>query len=256
MDEAGCEIADPAALSTTVTCVDEVESATLTLTADDGVNVPVSDTAGLAVGNADPAVRIMSPAEGFEVRVGTSFDLTTQVSDPGGNDDVTCTIDWGDGTVDTTGCTGSHSYAVADAYNIEVTARDSDGGVDHTSITVHVKAPAWQFEGFFAPVDNAPIVNVVKAGSTVPVKFGLGGNRGMDIFAPGFPASAKVSCTGGPLDTLEETALPGQATLTYDAASGRYHYNWKTQSSWSGTCRRLVLRLADGTEKTAEFRFK
>jgi hypothetical protein len=65
-----------------------------------------------------------------------------------------------------------------------------------------------------------------------------------------------VACTGGTLDTLEETALPGQAALTYDAASGRYHYNWKTQSSWAGTCRRLVLRFADGTEKTAEFRFK
>ncbi|HZG94977.1 MAG TPA: PxKF domain-containing protein, partial [Mycobacteriales bacterium] len=172
-------------------------------------------TTGLAVGNADPAVRIMSPVEGFEVRVGTSFDLTTQVSDPGVNDDVTCTIDWGDGTADTTGCKGSHSYAVADAYNIEVTARDSDGGVDHTSITVHVKAPAWQFEGFFAPVDNAPIVNVVKAGSTVPVKFGLGGNRGMDIFAPGFPASSKVACRedgGVPLQVARirsDAALPG-----------------------------------------------
>jgi hypothetical protein len=112
------------------------------------------------------------------------------------------------------------------------------------------------FDGFYAPVDNVPTVNVVKAGSTVPLKFSLGGDFGLDIFAAGYPASSWRSCTGGATDALEETVQPGSATLTYDASSGRYHYNWKTLKSWAGTCRTLVLRFADGTEVTAEFRFK
>jgi len=67
---------------------------------------------------------------------------------------------------------------------------------------------------------------------------------------------ARPDATGDPLDELEETALPGAAVLTYDAASRRYHYNWKTVKSWSGTCRELNLTFADGTTATAEFRFR
>ena len=64
------------------------------------------------------------------------------------------------------------------------------------------------------------------------------------------------NCAAGAADTLEETAQPGAATLTYDAASGRYHYNWKTLKSWAGQCRTLVPGFADGPEVTAEFRFQ
>jgi hypothetical protein len=116
--------------------------------------------------------------------------------------------------------------------------------------------PTWPFTGFFAPVDNAPVVNVVKAGSAVPVKFSLGGNRGLSILAAGSPASAPHSCTSAPADLLESTDTPGSSTLTYDAASDRYHYVWKTAKAWVGTCRTFVLKLSDGTSHTAEFRFK
>jgi hypothetical protein len=38
-------------------------------------------------------------------------------------------------------------------------------------------ASRYTFTGFFSPVDNPPTVNVAKAGSAIPVKFSLGGNR-------------------------------------------------------------------------------
>ncbi|MGN6303015.1 MAG: PxKF domain-containing protein [Angustibacter sp.] len=114
----------------------------------------------------------------------------------------------------------------------------------------------WPFEGFFAPVDNPPVVNVVKAGSTVQLKFGLGGDRGLAIFAAGYPASQRVGCDGSATsDVLEETASPGASALTYDATTQRYQLNWKTQKAWAGTCRTLVLRMADGSEHTAQLRF-
>ena len=118
------------------------------------------------------------------------------------------------------------------------------------------RSRSWPWQGFFAPVDNLPVVNSVKAGSTVPLKFSVGGYRGMDIFAAGYPASGAHSCAGGTVDALEETATPGASELSYDAGSQRYHYNWKTQKSWAGQCRTLTVKLADGSVHTAEFRLK
>ena len=44
--------------------------------------------------------------------------------------------------------------------------------------------------------------------------------------------------------------------MTYDPWLSRYHYNWKTSDTWAGQCRTLVIRFVDGTQVTAEFRFK
>ena len=33
-------------------------------------------------------------------------------------------------------------------------------------------------------------------------------------------------------------------------------YAWKTQKSWTGSCRRLVVTLHDGTDHVAVFRFR
>jgi PKD domain len=251
VDQAVCTIADPSALATAVTCADEV-SAVLTLTVD-GTH---TDTTSLTVGNVAPTVAITSPAAGTTVTAGTPVTLALTTADAGATDVLTCSASWGDGAV--TPCATAHAYAAAGTYPVVVTIDDGDGATGTASVSVGVTptTPAMRFDGFYAPVDNAPVVNVVKAGSTVPVKFGLGGDFGLAIFAAGFPASASVPCSGGSLDTLEETAQPGAATLTYDPATGRYHYNWKTSKSWAGQCRTLVLRFTDGNEVTAQFRFK
>jgi hypothetical protein len=88
------------------------------------------------------------------------------------------------------------------------------------------------------------------------VKFSLGGNKGLDIFAAGFPASQGIACTSGaPTDAIGETVNPGSSTLSYDAASDQYVYVWKTEKGWADTCRRLTVKLADGSEHQALFRF-
>lgn len=129
--------------------------------------------------------------------------------------------------------------------------------VEEASKSPPADAPQYDFDGFFAPVDNPTTVNVVKAGSAVPVKFSLGGDQGLDIFAPGSPYSQLIDCdTGLPTDDIEETVNPGQATLTYDATTGQYTYVWKTNRAWSNTCRRLTVALNDGTGHDAIFRLK
>lgn len=115
----------------------------------------------------------------------------------------------------------------------------------------------FHFQGFFAPLDNAPTVNLVTGGQAVPVRFSLGGDFGLSVFAPGFPASRPVTCDlNAPLAPLEETVAAGTSSLSYSDGSGQYLYVWKTQSDWGGTCRELLLTFADGSQQDALFKFR
>uniref|UniRef100_A0AAU2UXA3 PxKF domain-containing protein n=1 Tax=Streptomyces sp. NBC_00003 TaxID=2903608 RepID=A0AAU2UXA3_9ACTN len=129
-------------------------------------------------------------------------------------------------------------------------------GTDSTSTTITPAGPVYTFTGFFQPVDNPPTVNTMKAGRAVPVKFSLGGDQGLNIFATGYPVSQGVTCdTGAPTAPVEETTGAGGSSLTYDAASGTYTYVWKTDSAWKDTCRTFDLKLADGSDHNANFKF-
>lgn len=123
-------------------------------------------------------------------------------------------------------------------------------------VTLTPVTPAFTFTGFFAPIQNLPVVNRAKAGQAIPVKFSLAGDQGLAIFAPGFPASQQVACdTSAPVDQVEATVTAGTSSLSYDAVNDTYSYIWKTETTWSGTCRSLTLRLTDGSEHTAHFSF-
>lgn len=118
-------------------------------------------------------------------------------------------------------------------------------------------AVGYQFTGFFAPVENAPTLNTMKAGRAVPVKFSLNGDQGMDIFWAGSPSSQEVDCQSGlPTSAVDETMTAGGSSLAYDPIADQYVYVWKTEEAWAGTCRVLRLRLADGTDHTADFQLR
>jgi Tol biopolymer transport system component len=108
---------------------------------------------------------------------------------------------------------------------------------------------------FGEPVRDTEL-NRLAPGASVPVKFGLGGDYGLNIFAAGYPASKQVSCPAGLLpDNVEETSTVSKSGLTYDANSGLYTYVWKTDKAWKGTCRELNLKLADGSDHRVQFQF-
>jgi hypothetical protein len=111
----------------------------------------------------------------------------------------------------------------------------------------------YAFGGFLQPVDPLPTVNTMKAGSAVPVKFSLGGNKGLNIFQPGYPAQGAYGCDSSPTDQIEQTVMAGGSSLSYDATSNTYTYVWKTDKTWAATCRELVLKLRDGTTQKARF---
>ena len=106
----------------------------------------------------------------------------------------------------------------------------------------------------FPSVANLPTINAAKAGRSVPLKFSLGGSKGLAIFAAGYPQSALINCTTGA--PLSKTVNPGSSSLSYSALDLQYSYVWKTDKSWAGACRQLVIKLTDGTTHSANFNFK
>jgi hypothetical protein len=120
---------------------------------------------------------------------------------------------------------------------------------------VRLSSP-FNFTGFFEPVNNGGIVNTVKAGSSIPIKFSLGGDQGLAIL-DGNPQVQFVSCGSAPTDAIEETVpAASHSGLTYDPVTYQYTYVWKTDKSWKGDCGRLVLNFADGSTQSALFSFK
>ncbi len=136
---------------------------------------------------------------------------------------------------------------------VNVTATDAAGNQSTCSFTVSVR---YNFGGFLQPVAPLPVVNVAKAGSAIPVKFSLSGNKGMAIFAAGFPASQPLACGSGTPSDLQAVPMLSASGLSYTAANDTYTYVWKTDKVWAGTCRQLLLKLSDGTTHVANFQFK
>jgi hypothetical protein len=113
------------------------------------------------------------------------------------------------------------------------------------------------FNGFLWPVANPPKVNVAKAGFVVPLRFGLGGNRGLGILAPGSPTATKIACaTGAPTSTVDQAGTFPKLPLTYIKLLKQYLYVWKIPKAYAGSCYQLTMTLIDGSSYSALFKFK
>jgi hypothetical protein len=157
-------------------------------------------------------------------------------------------------SVDVTSSPASGSVFPIGVTTVNASADDGTTTLSTCSFKVIVQ---YNFAGFFQPVDNLPVFNVVQAGRGVPVKFSLSGNKGLGIFAAGSPSSGPVACNStDPASDLTETVTAGGSSLSYDPATDLYVYIWKTDPAWAGTCRQLVVELNDGSIHRANFRFK
>ena len=145
-----------------------------------------------------------------------------------------------------------------DAFGVDATCDPvSTRQVGHHSVTCRADDPAgntatadagydveYAFDGFFSPVQMGA-TNRAKAGSSVPLKFSIGGDDGMDVLAGGSPSVQ--ACGGG-----DATRADGK--LSYDSDAGQYVYVWKTDRAWAGSCREVTVRLVDGSAKSVSFR--
>ena len=223
---------------------------TVTLTVSDSGGFTNEDTLKVTVVNRPPTVDA-----GNAVTVGSNQMVTFNGSftDPGQLDTHTILWDFGDGSMVSNTLTPNHVYTIPGTYVVSLTVTDDDGGVANDTLLINVQ---YVFIGFFAPVDNLPILNTVKAGQAIPIKFSLGGNYGLNIFAQGYPSSSLVACGTTAEDAIEETATAGNSGLSYSPGNQQYTYVWKTDKAWAGTCRTFVIKLNDGTYHRANFKFK
>ncbi|HEX8129263.1 MAG TPA: immunoglobulin-like domain-containing protein [Pyrinomonadaceae bacterium] len=217
---------------------------TITYTATDGTNTGTATRTVNVVDTTDPVIScpanivVTLPANSTAISMPVSFNVTA--SDSCGTAEVV-----------TSHASGA-SFPVGTT-TVNATATDQSGNTSSCSFNVTVH---YLFAGFFPPISNLPVLNTVKAGSAIPIKFSLSGNKGLNIFADDSPASGVVACNStDPAVDLTEIDTPAASSLTYDAASDRYHYNWKTLKAWEGTCRQLVVTQNDGTQHRANFKF-
>ena len=147
----------------------------------------------------------------------------------------------------------------AGSFTFGVNAADQAGNTASALNSYSIVAPGYSFGGFFSPVDNPPVVNTVKAGRAVPIKWSLLDSDGgyvTDLGTFRSLSSQSVNCAiGTPSNAIEETVGAGGSGLSYDPLTHRFQYNWKTTSGWKGTCRVLTLVLTDGTRRDAVFKF-
>ena len=199
-----------------------------------------------------PTITITTPPEGAGYTLGqvvlADYACADQV---GGTGLASCVGDVADGSAIDTLSVGAKTFMV-----------DAEDHAGNPASATHNYTVVYDFTGFFAPVDNpgpAPpfVFNVAKAGSAIPVKFSLGGDQGLNIFAAGYPKSQPIYCdASATYDGIEETVTAGSSSLSYDATTDRYTYVWKTEKAWANTCRKLTVRLNDGTDHVAYFNLK
>ncbi len=149
----------------------------------------------------------------------------------------------------------SNSIFPVGVTTVTATATDGADPANVTTVTFTVTV-LYDFTGFFSPVANTPTLNTVKAGSAVPLKFSLSGNKGLNILLANSPQSGVIPCdASAPVADLTDTVTASNISLTYDATSDQYIYVWKTSSTWTG-CRQLVVTLNDGSQHVTNFKFK
>ena len=161
---ATCSFANASSGATSVACTDD-GTFTATLTASDGINPAVSDSATVRLGNVAPAMGprpviaaddepttppdtpgIHQPTPWQVFRAGTPVKLQAVYSEPGANDTHTCVTDWDDGTSSTYAgadltCEATHTYAHPGMYTIKTKVTDDDTGTDLKDVMVIVYDP-------------------------------------------------------------------------------------------------------------------
>lgn len=110
--------------------------------------------------------------------------------------------------------------------------------------------------GFYQPVDMGGTYNIVKGGSTVPMKFEIfdGAAELTDTTIVSVKAEP-IACPDGDATTdIIETTMAGDTALRYDAAAGQFIYNWKTPKT--AGCYKLTVTAVDGPAISANFILK
>lgn len=115
------------------------------------------------------------------------------------------------------------------SHTLTATATDNAGNVSTTTASYIVRVLT--VNGFFSPVDMSGVVNTVKGGSTVPLKFRI---FDLDDELTGVESVKSITMTtmtcnpSAETDAIEQTLNTGSTVLRYDSLGGQFIQNWKT----------------------------
>ncbi len=133
------------------------------------------------------------------------------------------------------------------------------GEVNSLSPFVVAQKTPFTFLGFYKPVDNLPIINVLKAGQAIPIKWSLkdsSGNFVSDLAVVESYEYTPTDCTTGKKDKIEKHKKAKADSLKYDSRANQFVLTSKTDKSWKSSCKMFSLLLSDGTVHQATFEFK
>jgi uncharacterized delta-60 repeat protein len=214
-----------------------------------------SGLAGFVIDTLAPTSTISTPAAGAVFDVGQEVDAVFSCADAGSGVRSCEALD----PVRLNTAEGTHTFRVK--------AVDRLGREAITTTTY--RAGRYTFEGFFAPVDNPPVLNTAKAGSAIPVQFRvlLDGVVQTSKTVVRSITSTPIACpAGAPTDEIETNfnntdddgwSYPGQVDnkLFYNPYGKKFLYVYKSSTTWRG-CYRLTVKLSDGVTRHADFLFR
>jgi hypothetical protein len=248
-----CSIDDATDPTTTINCNDNGTLKVSLVATDDDGGVSTASQATIAIDNADPVITAFTKSDGAALPatliVAGTLGLGVPFDDDGTNNTHTLEVDCGSGTFSAPAATGSPAtgsctFPTIGPVTIRVRVADDDGGYDVRSHDLTVK---YDFAGFYAPVDRPNTMNVSKAGQAIPLKWTLRNALGAPVtdLATVTIKAVGMSCAlGGTGDQVEEYAS-GSSGLQ-NLGGGNYQFNWKTPTSYGGSCKSIELVFAAG----------
>ncbi len=165
-----------------------------------------------------------------------------------------CTAD--DATSGIVSCVVTGRSTAVGTHTLTATATDNAGNT--TTATRNYNIRVLTVSGFFQPVDMGGVVNLVKGGSSVPLKFTVW-DEGVEQTSTSVGKSftqRTVTCgtISGATDEIE-IVTTGGTSLRYDATAHQFIQNWQTPRK-PGTCMQATVTMIDGTTITANFQLK
>jgi hypothetical protein len=112
------------------------------------------------------------------------------------------------------------------------------------------------FEGFFDPVANDGVLNIVRAGQAIPLKWRILDANGApvtDLAAVTLSVESLTCSAGMTGDELTETAAGGSGLQ--NLGDGYYQINWLSLRRYADSCKTLRVDLGEGIFRTALFQF-
>lgn len=152
-------------------------------------------------------------------------------------------------------CVVSGYSTAVGPHTLTATATDNAGNVQTATLSYAVNS--WTVGGFYQPVDMNNVLNTVKNGSTVPLKFEIfAGSTELTTTSSvkGFSATMIACNAAAGTDEIEITST-GATVLRYDATAGQFIQNWQTPKT-PGACYRTTITTQDDSKISAIFQLK